>query len=1077
MYHLRSKRLLATFCLSLVFISSLGQQKISGVVITEGNQPLNGATVNLKNSALTTITGSDGSFTLEAKKGDILEISFIGYKTQQIKLADESAIKVSLQLAMNSLDEVVVTGYTSQRIKEITGSVSMVKPRDLVSIPAGQVEQMLQGRAAGLTVITSGEPGAPTTIRLHGLGNFGELTPLYIIDGTPGDINSINPYDIESLQVLKDAAAYSVYGVRGANGVIIVTTKRGRPGKTRITYEGYVGWQQPLKKGFDMLSPQENAEMIWQKKINSKEFGPNGNPEHPLYGNGPVPVLPDYLFAGPYEGLHSGDPRAADSLYSLDPAHFYQIVTFNKIGTDWFHEMYKPAFSQNHTLSASGGNEKSQYFFSLGYLDQEGTMINTYLKRFSARINTEFNYGNKFRIGENLQLSYTDNPQSNKYGSAYPNDADQAILTDPSWPVYDIRGAWNPGAKSGVGPDDNPVGRRVLSKNNKQKVWEAFGNVFAALDFLKYFTAKTSVGGSLTNFYSYAFDYAAYDYPNAGFPNALVETSGYLSSLTWTTTLSFSRTISEHSLKALVGTELVNNNNRQMGGSASNFPYSDPNYWLLNNGAPSTSTNYTIAGITNLSSFISQIDYAFKDRYFFRATLRNDGSSVFGPQNRFGWFPAISAAWRLTEENFLRKTSWLTELKLRLSWGKTGFYGNTDPANQFTLYGGNPYDAYYDINGNSTGNIQRGYRTVRLGNPRTGWQEDEVFNTGIDGIFWNGKMTIMVDGYVKRTKGLLFPVTLPALLGDFLLPNVNVGNIRNAGIDLTIGSKGRFSKKWHWDIQATFSHYDNKIIKLNDVPYFFDALGTVKNEVGHPIGSFFGYQIIGFFEDDNDVLKSPKQPAAKPGRFKYADTNGRDTVTGQLTGIPDGKINEADRVHFGNPHPDFTLGLQIAFSYENFDFSTFFYSSVGNDVLNLTRTGLEIIPNVGDRTALYDSWTPNHKNAKAPILETAYNFSNASAIHSYPLEDGSYIRNKYLMLGYTFPRKLLDSKKIEKLRIYAQVVNLFTITGYSGLDPELSRSSGFDSRNTAVMPSVFGIDVGNYPNNQMQFLVGINLGL
>jgi len=1066
-------------CLLLLFNYSIAQQKISGTVLSEGNLPLSGATVNLKNSTVSAITANDGSFLLDAKKGDILEISFIGYKTREVKIENESAIKVSLQIAMNSLDEVVVTGYTSQRIKEITGSVAVVKPRDLVSIPAGQVEQMLQGRVSGLNVITSGEPGAPTTIRLHGVGNFGEVTPLYIIDGVPGDVNTLNPDDIESLQVLKDAAAYSIYGVRGANGVIVVTTRKGRMGQTRITYDGYVGWQQPLK-GFDLLSPMENAEMIWAAMRNSGQLV-NGNPSHPLYGNGPNPVLPDYLFAGPYEDtLRFGDPRADPSNYIIDPTSgkYYQIVAFNKNGTDWFHEMYKPAFSQKHTLTVSGGNEKSLYLFSLGYLDQEGTMLNTFLKRFTARVNTEFNFKKSFRIGENLQMSYSENPQSNT--GANPrgwSDSRQALHTDPAWPVYDIMGAWNPGFKSGNGPDDNPVGRRVHAKDNKGKIWEAFGNAYAAVDFLNYFTARTSFGGSVANVYNYAFNNASYDYPLAGYPNSYNEASGYSSSWTWTTTLNYSQTFSEHSVKVLLGNEFVNTNNRETGGGAVDLPFSDPNYWLLNNGNPLTRTNYSLVSVSKLASFLSRVDYSFKDRYFLSFTLRRDGASVFGPENRFGWFPAISPAWRITEERFLTNSTWITDLKLRGSWGRTGYYGNTDPANQFTLYGGNPYDAFYDINGNSTGNIQRGYRMIRVGNPRTGWQEDQVLNAGLDGIFWNGKLSITADWYIKKTKGLLFPVSLPALLGDVIAPNVNVGNIRNAGIDLSVGSKGKFSNNWQWDVLATFTHYDNEIVKLNEIPFFPDAYDFVRNEVGHPIGSFFGYNIIGFFNDSADVVRSPTQPAAAPGRFKYADTNSRDTITGRLTGIPDGIIDEADRIHYGNPHPKFTLGLNIALTFGNFDFSTFFYASIGNDVLNLPRTNYELVPVVGNKTALYDSWTPDHKDAKAPILETFYNFSNASARNSYALEDGSYIRNKSLIVGYNFPRTFRDRMKIDKLRMYLQVVNLFTITNYSGLDPELSRSSGVSLRDPNVGVSTVGIDAANYPNNQIQFVIGVSLGL
>ncbi len=326
----------------------------------------------------------------------------------------------------------------------------------------------------------------------------------------------------------------------------------------------------------------------------------------------------------------------------------------------------------------------------------------------------------------------------------------------------------------------------------------------------------------------------------------------------------------------------------------------------------------------------------------------------------------------------------------------------------------------------------------------------------------------------------MFKLSLPDLLGDPIPPNVNVGNIRNTGIDLALGSKGSFSKNWRWDLLVTFSHYKNKIIKLNDIPYFDDLFGIIRNEVGYPVSSFYGYKIIGLFQDSSDVAKSPVQLHAAPGRFKYADTNSRDS-TGKLTGIPDGKIDDADRIHFGNPHPDFTIGINIGFTFKNFDFSAFLYGSFGNDVLNLIRLETDVAPfrdglGPASKTALYDSWTPERKNAHAPIPEIYDNFSNRGSINSYPLENGSYLRNKSLMLGYTFPRSVLNKIKVERLRIYVQAVNLFTITKYSGLDPELYET-GVPTLPSEATNSVFGVDSGNYPNNQKQFLFGVTLGL
>ena len=373
-----------------------------------------------------------------------------------------------------------------------------------------------------------------------------------------------------------------------------------------------------------------------------------------------------------------------------------------------------------------------------------------------------------------------------------------------------------------------------------------------------------------------------------------------------------------------------------------------------------------------------------------------------------------------------------------------------------------PGVSYYDIYGNSVGNIQQGFRPVRFGNAKTGWQEDVVVNVGIDGVFWNGKLSVTADWYNKKSTGLLFPASLPALLGEATPPNVNVGDIKNTGIDIKLGTKGNFSKDWNWDLLVTFSHYNNKIVKLNDIPFFYDGItpynhnGVIRNEVGYPIGSFYGYKIIGLFQDNADVAKSPVQDAAKPGRFKYLDVNG------------DGIISDLDRIHFGNPNPDFTLGLNIGINYKNFDFSTFFYGSFGNDVFNSYRaTDIFNGKYRNSKTALYGSWSSQHPNAKAPIPEYDLNFSNNAALNNYSLENGSYFRNKTMILGFSFPKNWIQKIKIERFRMYIQVTNLFTITNYSGLDPELGNPSG----------SSFGIDHGNYPSNQRQWLVGVNIGI
>ncbi|HLG38348.1 MAG TPA: TonB-dependent receptor [Chitinophagaceae bacterium] len=1051
------------FCF-LDFISFGQSANISGKVKDQQGTPLIYANIVIKNTAVGTITDEYGAFNITAKLGDTLVVSYLGHSTEEWVLFSNSDNTIILKTNILNLNELVITtGYTTQKVKEVTGSIAIVNPQDLNSMPAGQVEQMLQGRVAGLDVITSGMPGSGSNVRIHGIGNFGDVTPLYIIDGVQGNINSINSQDIESIQVLKDAGAFAIYGVRGANGVIIITTKKGQAGRTKVSYDFYLGTQRPLK-GPDLLDPQEMAGLTWLAYKNSGILGPNGNPNDLFYGNGPSPVLPDYLVAGPWLGTNITPERANPDLYNIDFTNgpIYQIIRANKTGTDWFHEIFKPAMNQNHTITASGGGENNKFLFSLNYLDQKGTLLNTYLKRFTARINSSMTLNKKIRIGENLQISSKNNLKVATQKGPNNNEIFRALIGPPILPVYDIKGGWASFRTDWL--IDNSISFRTVAKDDKAKSWEIFGNTWAEAEVLKNFTAKTQFGGTFSNYYAHNFGLVRYIPLNNLPNNFLSESSGYATSWTWINTLHFSKLIHQHSIKLLMGTEAISNYRRETGGKRIGLFSNDPNYRLLTNGIPANPPNYSLAQSSTLSSFISRFDYAYRNRYFISGTLRNDGSSVFGPQNRFGWFPSVSAAWIMTEEQSFIGSTWLTDLKWRASWGKTGFYGNTDPLNQYFLYGGSVGNAYYDIFGVSTGAIQQGFRATRLGEPKTGWQEDVVINAGFEGRLWKGKLSITADWYKKKSTGLLFPLTLPDVLGGATPPNGNVGNVQNTGLDVLVGSQGKWSRDWSWDINMTLTTYKNKIIKLNDLP-FFNAPGEqggpwVRNEVGHPVSSFYGLKVIGYFQNAEEVNNSPKQQHAAPGRFKYQDANG------------DGTITDMDRVHFGHANPEFTAGVNTRINYKNFDFSTFFYVSYGNEVINLFR-GLTnifssypgLVNSAKSKIALYGSWTPQRPNAQAPVAETSINYSNIGGpTTSYWSEDGSYFRNKIMTLGYSLPRNILSKIKIEQARIYLQAINLFTWTKYSGLDPELSGHS-----------AAFGIDFGNYPNNQKQYLLGMNI--
>ena len=1043
------------FVLLLTILSFSGdsifaQEKISGKVTGNNDLGLPGVTVLIKGTKKATQTDTAGNYSIYANKGESLLFSFVGYVTREVKFEGSATINIVLSGQINNLNEVVVTGYVSEKVKDITGAVAIVKPKDLTAVPAGQVEPMLQGRVAGMTVITQALPGSPSLISIHGFGNFADVAPLYIIDGTPGKINDLNPDDIESLQVLKDAGAAAIYGVRGANGVIVVTTKKGKSGNPSVYFDNYFGWQEPLPHGYDMLDPQGIANTTWMAYRNTDQ--PLVHPQYSSASNTDLPVLPDYVLAGTNTGLKEGDPLVDPSRYNYDTLKgpIYQIVKANKQGTDWYHISYKPAFSQNYTLTVSGSNNKTSYLFSAGYLNQQGTLVYTYLKRFTVRVNTEFNLSNHIRIGENLQLSSRQGQNSNGFQSG-------SLGGSPLLPEFDIMGNRYYYDVPGLGFPSTP-GSKEDADRNKNFNWTTLGNAFAEIDFAKYFTFRTNFGGTFNYKYSYYYIPVHLISGNAvPAPNRLHEEAGYDQNWSWQNILQFHHLFKDkHSLKVLLGSEYNSKYGRGLNGDRINFYSDDPNFSYLSNGSPQGIQNGSSAFSSSLYSLFTRIDYAFDDKYLFGFTLRRDGSSLFGTSNRYGFFPSVSFGWRMTQEKFAHDLPWLEELKLRGSWGQLGFDGNTPPNNQFTLFSVDPSLSYYAITGSNT-TTNQGFRSSALGNPNTGWQKDEQTDIGLDVALWNSKLYFSADYFFKKSDGLLFPLAVPALLGGASAPFVNIGNIENKGFDLLLGSKGNLSRDFKFDVTVTLSLYRNRITKLNEGQTYFSS-GVARNQVGHPISAFYGYEIIGFFNSEDEIAKSPVQADAKPGRFKYKNANNFISPTD-----PTQKIDDSDRTFFGDPNPKFSLGLNIAFSFRNFDFSTFFYGVFGNQLMNTARRGLDRGAN---QIALNESWTPDHHNAIAPILENINTFSNlGQPENSYGLEDGTYFRNKSMILGYSLPRALIQQFKIRQFRVYFQVTNLFTITSYSGLDPETIGNYPF-----------IGIDYGNNPNNQKQWLFGFNIG-
>ena len=1078
----KTKKISVGLLLLFVFLggSTFAQKTVTGRVINKAtNDPVQGVSVEVKGSRTGTSTNQNGVFDLRVPAdGSTLIFSSVGYQPLEMSVAGKSNLgDIGLTVQSGSLNEIVVTGYTSQAKKDITGAVSVVNVEEMNKQPTGQLANQLQGQASGVTVLSSGQPGEEPQISIRGINTFGNNKPLFIIDGVPTqNISDFNPNDVASVQVLKDAGAASIYGSRASNGVIIVTTKKGR-GKVQVSYNAYYGTQQP-KSGniWNILSPQDMAQLKFNALANSGTPISPSNPDA-LYGPGPTPVLPDYITP---TGAKEGDASVNPSLYNVNPDYtsgnelsgFYRIVKANKAGTDWYHEVNKPAPIQSHNLTVSGGGDQGKYYLSLEHFNQEGTVIYTYLKRYALRVNTEFNLSKRIRVGENLSYSITDN---NRITPGEGSFLGMAFREQPIIPVRDIMGNFAGTFGGQLGNARNPVADAYRTRNNSGLNNRLFTNVYGEADIFPELTFRTSFGGE-----SYAGNYHSFEYPqyenveNAS-RNSYTESSYYGYNWTWTNTLNYRKTFGEHNLSLLAGVESYNNNYRDMGGTTTDYFSFDPNYPTLSTGS-GTPTSYSNRSSDALWSQFGRLDYSYKDRYLLSATIRRDGSSKFVTE-QYGVFPSLTAAWRLSEESFMDNVTWLTDLKIRGGWGVMGNQLNVNVNNPYFTYNGNKNASYYDI-GVTNNSIVQGFRTGQIGNPDAKWESDINSNIGLDLTILNGKVDFTIDYYRKDIQDLLLNPDLPATAGSGVAPYVNIASMKNTGLDMQLGIHTNFGKDVKFDAGLTFTTYNNKITKVTEsANYFLRGDGRRfgetfnRNQVGHSSGAFYGYQITGFWNDQTEIdaanqeaQKASGNPAAVYqtdiglGRFRYQDTNG------------DGIITDADRTFIGSPHADFTYGLNLGITYRNFDLSTFLYGSYGNDIWNNVKWWLDFYPSFAgakSHTALYDSWTPDHKNATAPIQENKGFKSTNGVPNSYFVEKGSYLRAKNVTLGYTFSPEILNKAYISSLRIYVQAANLFTITNYSGADPEVTGSAVGGATD-------FGVDEGAYPTTR-NFIFGINL--
>lgn len=1046
---------------------------VTGVVVdAENGMPVPSANVVEKGTSNGVLTNFDGEFSIEVPSESTLVFSYIGYATKEVEVNGRTEIEVSFEPEASALEEVIVVGYGTQKKTDLTGAVSVVDMESMNRQPSPQVSEQLQGQASGVTVTSSGQPGEPPQVRIRGINTFGDSSPLYVVDGVPTqDINYLNPNDIANMQVLKDAGSASIYGARAANGVIIITTKKGS-GDLKVNYNGYYGTQMvPKGNVYDILSPQEHADLRWAAMENT-------NPGEPIvdrqYGSGAQPTLPYYILPG---GASQGE--VDESTYFVDPFYtesgavngFNQIIRANQQGTNWFQEIFNNAPIMNHDVSVSQGGEKGNFLFSLNYMDQDGTLKNTFFERYTARVNSQFNISDNFRIGENIAFALSN---GNRVAVTGENPINHAYRSQPIIPVYDIAGNFAGTQAPSLGNSQNAVAILERNRNNFSKTSRVFGNIFAELNFLENFTARTSFGGSYSNTNGQVFAYPTYENAENTTFNQLTENASTGYNWTWSNTLQYQNNFNDlHDVTILVGSEAYHNQYEEINALTQGYYSFDPDYVNLSTGS-GTQTNSGFYTEDALFSVFGRLDYTYKERYLLGATLRRDATSRF-TNPRHGWFPAVSAGWRISEEAFMEEVSWVDELKLRGGYGVMGNQNNVDPANAFTTYGASRVSSYYDING-SNNSIVEGFLRSRIGNPNASWEKNINANVGIDVNLFKSKLQISADYYRKDVVDLLYNPELTGTAGVSTAPYVNIAEMKNSGLDLSATAYFDFTSDLKMNTTLTLTTFENEIVNIADgVSYFdqearrFNGSSIVRNAVGHSVGQFHGYNIVGFWNSQDEVdaanqeaqnaLNDPEaeyQSDIGVGRFRYEDING------------DGVITSDDRTFLGNPNPDFSGGLNIELTYKNWDFSTFLYGVYGNDIWNQVKWWHDFYSSFNGAksyTALYDSWTPTNQNASAPIQETGGSFSTANVPNSYFVEDGSYLRVRNIQLGYSLPTTMLDRVGLDRLRLYVQGANLFTITNYSGVDPELTGSA-----------TAFGIDEGAYPTPK-QIILGVNLSL
>lgn len=1006
-YEIRNLLFLGVFMLC----GSMYAQSVSGT-ITDANGPLPGANVIVKGTTNGVTTDFDGNYTINDVEADaVLSFSFVGYVSQEVSVGGQSIINVTLAEEANQLDEVVVVGYTSQTRGDITGSVASVDMEEAMKVPVANAAEALQGRVSGVNVVSSGAPGAAPKITIRGFGTTNNTDPLYIIDGvqtTDANIlNSIDPSDISQMNVLKDGAA-AIYGSRASNGVIIVTTKSGgyNQQKATLAVDMYTGFSQ-AKNLPDLLNNEEHMNMIRQSLVN--DGAALTHPQYDPNGTGTF-TIPSKLL-----GVR-------------------EDATVPNGGNYWPDELTQTAPTTNVSMSLSNGTDSGKYFMSVGYLNRDGILIHTGFERYTTRLNSEFKILDKLVVGEHLNVSWSD-------GNAGNSESFQNTLrSSPLIPVYDDNGefAGTYSNSAGLGNARNPVAQLYRGRNDYNKSMRVFGDIYAELEIIDGLKAKTSFGVSTNHFDRRVFTSLDPEHSEPLGTNTLVVQDQRSFDWTWTNTVTYNKNFGEHSLNALLGVESVKSTGVGKEVQASGYLFETPDFYTLQNGGPSN-VNYAYEYESTLFSVFGSVNYNYADKYFVTATLRNDTSSRFLGDNKSGLFPSFSLGWLTSREDFWPTDFAISRLKVKASYGELGNQEVPNPTVNLSAL--DKEYSFYGINGSA---IATGAKVSNIGNPNLKWETSVSTNFGIELGFLQDKLYLSAEFYKIITDGLINQdnTIIPTTGPDAAAPFVNLGEVENTGFDLSTGYSNDTDSGWSYGIDLTLSAYKNEVTsletgtKIGNTGYRGGAI--TRTEVGHSVSEFYGRVVEGL--DDN-------------GRFVYKEIDG---VAG---------INDSDREYIGSPHPDFVYGINARVAYKGFDMSAFFTGSQGNEIYNYNKIYTDF-PSFFDgnrSTRVNNSWTPTNTNTSVPALSQSITNAETNP-NSYFIEDGSYFRLKNIQLGYSLPESIVQKMYMSSFRVYVQATNLFTITGYDGIDPEVNSGDNL----------TLGVDDQQYPFSQI-YTFGVNL--